>query len=68
VPEVPLELARRYAYSIFFRANIPVRCFGIRGLDVETVHIQSLNDLAPGRDPSMDVVCRGILRDEPFVL
>ena len=68
VPEVSLELARRYAYSIFFRANIPVRCFGIRGLDVEALHIQSLNDLAPGRDPSMDVVCQGILRDEPIVL
>ena len=68
VPSVPLELARRYAYSLFFRADIPVRCFGIRNLDVEALHIESLNDLAPGRDPSMDIVCRGVLRDEPIAM
>jgi len=35
-------------------------------LNVTTLNIDSLADLTPGRDPSMDIICRGILRDEPM--
>jgi len=62
--EHPLELARRYAYALFFRSNILINHFEVLDVGVTALKIKSLNDLMPGRDPSMDVICRGILNDE----
>ena len=61
--EHPLELARRYAYALFFRSNIPINHYEVLDVGVTSLKINSLNDLAPGRDASMDVICRGILND-----
>ena len=63
-PPHPLQLARRYAYAFFFRSNIPVTHYNVLDLGVTSLNINSLEDIAPGRDPSMDIICRGILLDE----
>jgi hypothetical protein len=62
----PVALARRYAYALFFRATIPISHVSVFDLDVASINLQDLDALAPGRDRSVDAVCRGILRDEPF--
>jgi hypothetical protein len=64
-PPHPLEMARRYAYAFFFRSNIPVNHYSVLDLGVTSLNINSLEDLAPGRDRSMDTVCRTILYDAP---
>jgi hypothetical protein len=57
--------ARKYAYHYFFRRMIP-----LSSLDPETESpryaIQSLEELLPGADPGLDVVCAGILDAAPF--
>ena len=61
-----MELARRYAYSLFFRIALPIRHFRAMFPNITGLHLESLSDLAPGQDPSIDLACRGILLDEPF--
>ena len=65
-PEPPGMLGRRYAYAVFFRADIPIRHFRMLDIHVAEVLIDTLADLLPGRDPCMDALCRGVLLDEPF--
>lgn len=63
-----ITAARKYAYHFFFRRMIPVRA-----LDPNTpfgpyrVKVQSLEDLMPGADPGLDLICEGILSGKPFV-
>jgi hypothetical protein len=60
--------ARKYAYHFFFRRMIPVRA-----LDPNTsfgpyrVKVKSLDELMPGADPGLDLICEGILSGKPFV-
>ena len=62
-----VERAREYAHFFFFRA--PVAAPGVvepfPGLARLTV--DDLEELAPGRDPSLDRICRGILEGRSFV-
>ncbi|MHC4211129.1 MAG: capsular polysaccharide export protein, LipB/KpsS family, partial [Planctomycetota bacterium] len=62
----PVALARRYAYSLFFRATIPISHVSVFDLDVASINLEGLEALAPGLDPSVDAICGSILRDEPF--
>ena len=66
--ETRTQLARRYAYSLFFRLDIPINHFSVEFPHVTELHIDSLAEIVPGADPAMDVICRGILRDEPFCM
>ena len=61
-----VELARRYAYHYFFRRMIPLTSFAA-GASEPTLAIRRLDDLAPGRDAGLDVVCEGILTGREFV-
>lgn len=65
-PPSPGELGRRYAYAVFFRADIPIRHFKMLDIHVAEILINSLHDLLPNGDPCIDALCRGILLDEPF--
>jgi hypothetical protein len=60
---VPLALARRYAYAFLFRAALPTEFFSTHDVNVSKIRIDSVNDLAPGRDESMDSICQTILLD-----
>ena len=60
------EIGRRYAYTLFFREDIPMNHFRLNGCNITALPIESMADRGPGADPSMDSMCRGILFDEPF--
>ena len=64
--------ARKYAYHFFFRRMIPVAAVApTTGLAARQapfrIDVSSLDQLEPGRDPGLDVICDGILRGTPFV-
>lgn len=65
-PKPPGPLGRRYAYCLFFRNDIPIEHFRMDEFNIASLPIESLDDLAPGQDPSMDAICRGVLLDEPY--
>ena len=57
-----------YAYHFFFRRMIPLSMYRPRqGWPPYEVVIQGLDDLRPGADPGLDVVCDGILQGTPFI-
>jgi hypothetical protein len=64
-PEV-VTRARRYAYHYFLRRMIP-----LRSLDPDAPtpahRIETAEEVLPGADPGLDVVCDGILDGTPFV-
>jgi hypothetical protein len=57
--------ARKYAYHYFFRRMIPISSLGARS-DAVAFGIDSLEQLLPGSDPGLDVICAGILEGVPF--
>jgi hypothetical protein len=60
--------ARKYAYHFFFRRMIPLDCMEPTGGSPPfRVRSASLDALAPGGIPGLDVICEGILRGAPFV-
>jgi hypothetical protein len=63
-----LERARRYAYHFFFRRMIPVASMEpTQAWPPYRIGIERLDDLLPGRDAGLDVICEGILAGSPFV-
>ena len=63
------ELARRYAYLSMFRVNIPLQLFETSSqFQISRFTIDSLDDLMPGRNPYLDLVVEGILKDKSIVL
>lgn len=66
--EATIERAQKYAYHFFFRRMVPFSCIKERkGWPPFAVHIDSLDDLAPGKSPGLDIVCDGILVGTPFI-
>ncbi len=64
-----IESAKRYAYHIFFRRMIPVNfARKNRYLVPFAYKVNSLDDLATGADPGLDVICDGILSGTPFLV
>jgi len=66
IPETPTELARRYAYALFFRNDIPINHFQTNDFNVAKLRLDDWSDLLPGADRSIDAICRGVLFDELF--
>lgn len=64
-----VERARRYAFHFFFRRMIPLGMVeSVPGHDPPfRFVISGLDDLLPGRDPGLDVICDGILNGAPFI-
>ena len=59
------RLAYRYAYALFFRWTIPFPLVQDGGPFGSKMTYHSLNDLAPGRDSSLDRIALIILEGEP---
>ncbi len=60
--------ALKYAYHFFFRRMIPLDFVQERkGWPPFQVRIDGLDDLAPGRSRSLDIICEGILSGTPFI-
>jgi hypothetical protein len=63
-----VERARLYAHHFFFRRSIPVPLeLGNSGEDSAIVTLNTLDELRPGKDPAIDVICTGILEGTHFV-
>jgi hypothetical protein len=72
LPKETIARARRYAYHFFFRRMIPLASVapttGLAAWRVNyRIDVHDLDDLRPGRDPGLDVICDGILHGSPFV-
>ena len=66
-PEV-IDKALKYAYHFFFRRMIPLEFFRkVNSSLFFSPAIESVDDLAPGMDCGLDVVCEAILEGGPFV-
>lgn len=66
LPEATTRRARQYAYHFFFRRMLPLPFLASddSGFHLE---IDSLDDLMPGRHEGLDVICRGLLDQTPFI-
>jgi len=66
--DATIERAQKYAYHFFFRRMVPLDCIKERkGWPPFAVHIDSLDDLSPGKSPGLDIVCNGIIAGTPFI-
>jgi hypothetical protein len=61
--------ARRYAYHFFFNRMIPLSFIEPNArYPIYRLNLQRLEQLLPGQSPGLDVICRGILERQPFVM
>jgi hypothetical protein len=61
--------ARRYAYHFFFNRMIPLSFIEPKArYPIYRLKLDRLEQLLPGRSPGLDVICRGILDRQPFVM
>jgi hypothetical protein len=58
--------ARKYAYHYFFQRMIPLSSIDPEGGSELKMRIKEVNDLLPGRDPGLDVICTGIMHGAEF--
>lgn len=66
--EEVVQRARKYAFHFFFRRMIPLRVVEPQeGKPPFRVSIKGLDDLLPGRDAGLDVICNGIMQGAPFI-
>ena len=63
-----MRRARQYAYHFFFRRMIPLSFMseGDQGWLFQ-LDIESLQQLLPGREPGLDVICDGIMNGKEFI-
>lgn len=60
--------ARMYAFHFFFRRMVPLSFVEPRsGWWPYRLSLKGIDDLMPGRDPGLDVICEGILSGSPFI-
>ncbi|MBA9031430.1 capsular polysaccharide export protein, LipB/KpsS family [Rhizobium leguminosarum] len=63
-----INRARKYAFHFFFRRFIPIEFMEPSSNDAPyEIRINDLQDLLPGRDAGLDVLCNGILDGSEFV-
>jgi len=68
MPPEQVTRARQYAYHFFFRRMVPVPSIvPTKAVPPFKVALDRLDDLLPGRQPGLDVICDGILTGSPFV-
>lgn len=64
-----VEMAKKYAYHLFYRRMIPVKfAKKNRHLVPFSYAVNSLDELAVGADFGLDVICDGIITGSPFLV
>jgi len=67
--KIDLEMARRYAYFIFFKSSFALKYVNSNGFrDIPTLQLTSYDELLPGNDTVLDMICRGITEEKPFYI
>ena len=62
------DRARRYAYHFFFRRMIPLEfMIPAEGFPPYRIQINGIDDLRPGRNMGLDIICSGILNGSDFI-
>ena len=61
------DRARRYAYHYFFRRMIPLHSLDPDSGYPPALRVTMLEELLPGHDEGLDVICNGILTGQEFV-
>lgn len=66
--EEQVRRARKYAFHFFFRRMMPLE-FMVpqQGHPQYQVQLESLRDLLPGKNRTLDILCAGILKGTPFI-
>ena len=68
MPAEQVTRARKYAYHFFFRRMVPVPSIvPTKAVPPFRIELERLDDLLPGRQPGLDVICDGILNGSPFI-
>ena len=68
MPPEQVRRARMYAYHFFFRRMVPVPSMvPTKAVPPFKLAIESIEDLLPGCQPGLDVICDGILQGTPFI-
>jgi hypothetical protein len=68
MPDEQVTRARMYAYHFFFRRMVPVPpLVPTGGVPPFKLQIEKLDDLLPGVNPGLDIICDGILTGAPFI-
>ncbi|RIK34643.1 MAG: capsule biosynthesis protein [Chloroflexi bacterium] len=63
-----LARARKYAFYYYFLRMIPVRGLtALQGFPPYKIAVNSLEDLLPGQDEGLDLICQGILEGSEFI-
>jgi hypothetical protein len=66
LPPTNVELARRFAYAMWFRAALVIRYFDVLNWNVRALKLRHWSELAAGCDPVIDTISCGVLNDAPF--
>jgi hypothetical protein len=63
-----IQRARQYAYHFFFRRMIPVEVIRPSSSAYSFfIDVTTLDDLMPGKNAGLDVICNGILSGQDFI-
>ncbi|MBI5206753.1 MAG: hypothetical protein HY934_03080 [Candidatus Firestonebacteria bacterium] len=67
--DINFELAKRYAYFIFFEASLELKLIDTNNFrEIPKLKFSSYEDLLPGKDIELDAICDGILEGKPFIV
>jgi len=68
LPSEHQSRAKKYAYHFFFRRMVPLRQLCLTGgVPPFKLELKSVKQLAAGNDSGLDVICNGIINNEPFI-
>ncbi len=61
------DMAKKYLYFRFFREALKNNLLRVEKYNIKEYYFTSANDLLPGRDKSLDIICDGILKGTSFI-
>jgi len=69
IPKLNYELAKIYAYHIFFECSLGLNSINSENYRIipPKLELSNYNELLPGFDSNLDKICDGIIYDTPFV-